>query len=194
MFDIYIKEINGVSFGVACDDQQIFSISFSLSKEATNYQLINSLPVNIPFQICSKPTKIAKNVIASMKNICDGNDDKKKFNLVNEKISAYALKVLEAVAHIKLGYVASYGNIAKTSGGIPRSVGQVMASNPFPLIIPCHRVICSDFSLGGYSGGNNIKKKLLFREKRGYKKSLKVLFKKKKLEIFPVELVLNKII
>lgn len=120
MFDIYIKEINRVSFGVACDDQQIFSIFFSLSKEATKDQLINSLPVNIAFQICLKPTKIAKNVIASMKNIYNGNDDEKKFNLVNEKISAYALKVLEAVAHIKPGYVASYGNIAKTSGGIPQ--------------------------------------------------------------------------
>ncbi|MCW3997901.1 MAG: MGMT family protein [Candidatus Bathyarchaeota archaeon] len=104
------------------------------------------MPVNIPFQICPKPTKIAQNVIASMKKVYDGNENKKKFNLVNEKLSAYAIKVLEAVALIKSGYVAAYGSIAKTLGGSSRSVGRLMRLNPYPLIIPCHRVICSDFS------------------------------------------------
>jgi hypothetical protein len=59
--------------------------------------MLKSLPANMPFQSCPKPTKIAENIITSMKHVYDGNDDGRKFNLVNEKVSTYALKVLEVV-------------------------------------------------------------------------------------------------
>jgi methylated-DNA-[protein]-cysteine S-methyltransferase len=42
-----------------------------------------------------------------------------------------------------------------------RAVGQALGSNPLPIILPCHRVIASDGSLGGYAGGLPIKRKLL---------------------------------
>ena len=101
--------------------------------------------------------------------------------------------MLKAASLIPTGYVTSYGALAKAAGGSPRSVGRVMASNPFVPIVPCHRVVSSDFTLGGYGGGLAVKLEFLVREKRGYKSPLEVPFGDEKLRVFPVELVLRKL-
>jgi hypothetical protein len=67
-----------------------------------------------------------------------------------------------------------------------------MALNPFPLIVPCHRVVCSDFTLGGYGGGLDVKHNILSREKRGYTAKREISVNGEKLQVFPVELVLSK--
>lgn len=60
----------------------------------------------------------------------------------------------------------SYAEIARAVGrpNAALAVGQVMRRNRFPLFIPCHRVVCSDFRLGGFSGGLKMKEFLLERE------------------------------
>ena len=83
--------------------------------------------------------------------------------------------------------MASYGSIAKAVGGGPRAVGNVMASNPFAPIVPCHRVVKSDFSLGGYGGGLKVKLELLSREKRGFSVSKEIEVNGSMLQVFPVE-------
>lgn len=74
--------------------------------------------------------------------------------------------VLRATAAIPYGEVVTYGQLAKTVGrpGSARFVGTTMARNPFPILIPCHRVIRSDGSIGQFGGGTELKKKLLERE------------------------------
>lgn len=71
--------------------------------------------------------------------------------------------VLGEVARIPRGETASYGEVAVRAGypRAARAVGNVMHSNPFPIIIPCHRVIKSDGNLGGYGGEEQIKAWLL---------------------------------
>ena len=56
---------------------------------------------------------------------------------------------------VRAGQTITYGELAERSGtGVPaRAIGSIMAANPFPLIIPCHRVVAAD-GLGGYSGGD----------------------------------------
>jgi methylated-DNA-[protein]-cysteine S-methyltransferase len=125
--------------------------------------------------------------------IYNGKGCSQRFNLATEPLSGYARKVLEAVALIPVGYVTSYGCVAKAAGGSPRAVGRVMALNPFPLIIPCHRVVASDFSLGGYGGGLQVKLELLKREKRGYTTERGIPIKNAKMQVFPVEYVLEKL-
>jgi methylated-DNA-[protein]-cysteine S-methyltransferase len=63
-------------------------------------------------------------------------------------------KVLEALRTVHAGKTVTYGELADRSGtGVPaRAIGSIMAANPLPLVIPCHRVVASD-GLGGYSGG-----------------------------------------
>ncbi|MBI4787571.1 MAG: MGMT family protein [Chloroflexi bacterium] len=71
--------------------------------------------------------------------------------------------VLIAISKIPFGETRSYGWVAREIGqpNAARAVGQALHTNPIPIIIPCHRVIASDGSLGGYGGGLPMKAKLL---------------------------------
>lgn len=75
--------------------------------------------------------------------------------------------VYEAVRQVPWGKVTTYGEIAKALGDIraARAVGESLSKNPFPGDVPCHRVVMSDGSLGGYAfGGPQEKKRRLFEE------------------------------
>jgi len=76
-------------------------------------------------------------------------------------------KVWFEIKKIKIGQTKSYGEIAKKYKLTPRYVGKICSQNKLLLIIPCHRVIKTDGSLGGFTsvGGINLKKKLLKFEK-----------------------------
>ena len=65
-----------------------------------------------------------------------------------------------------LGYVTTYGELAKAINlkNGQRVVGQIMKKNPFPVIVPCHRVVKSDGTIGGYAYGPDIKKNMLTKE------------------------------
>lgn len=71
--------------------------------------------------------------------------------------------VLREVMRIPRGEIRSYGDIAQFVGypRAARAVGNAMRSNPFPIIIPCHRVIRGDGGLGGYGGMEHLKARLL---------------------------------
>jgi O-6-methylguanine DNA methyltransferase len=83
------------------------------------------------------------------------------------QMAPFTQNVLEAVRKIPYGDVRSYGWIGKQVGysSAGRAVGQAVGRNPIPIVIPCHRVIQSDGSLGGFSMGLRIKEKLLALEK-----------------------------
>ncbi len=87
---------------------------------------------------------------------------------INYKLSGTPLqiKIWNELSKINYGQKKSYGEIAKKLGTSPRYVGNVCGKNNLLLIIPCHRVIKSDGSLGGFSGlgGIKLKKKLLTLE------------------------------
>ncbi len=74
--------------------------------------------------------------------------------------------MLQAEYGIPRGWVSTYGRIARELGvvGGGRAVGNALASNPFPLLIPCHRAVRSTGALGGYQGGLEMKKALLEME------------------------------
>ncbi len=82
-------------------------------------------------------------------------------------MSSFAKEVYRVVLKIPIGQVRSYKWIANKIGkpGASRAVGQILKNNPFPLIIPCHRVIKSDGGLGGYRWGKKTKQRLLNLEK-----------------------------
>lgn len=82
-------------------------------------------------------------------------------------VTAFRRSVLEATASIPRGQVRSYGWLAHQVGndGATRAVGSTMASNPVPLIVPCHRVVRTDGTIGNYSlGGPHNKRELLAHE------------------------------
>ena len=75
----------------------------------------------------------------------------------------FQIKVWETTRLIPYGETRSYHWVAEQMGqpAAARAVGQALARNPLPVIIPCHRVIAGDGKLGGYSGGLEMKQKLL---------------------------------
>ena len=77
--------------------------------------------------------------------------------------SAFRQKVYARVRNIPSGQTLAYGEIAAQAGspGGGRAVGQAMAANRFPLIIPCHRVISGNGGIGGFSSDIGLKKYLL---------------------------------
>lgn len=86
--------------------------------------------------------------------------------LALESCSTFQRQVLVAEHQIPRGRVSTYSLIADYLGisGGARAVGNALARNPFPLLIPCHRAIRSSGGLGGYQGGLEMKRKLLEME------------------------------
>jgi methylated-DNA-[protein]-cysteine S-methyltransferase len=89
-----------------------------------------------------------------------------------QRIKEYPLfyqKVWLACARIPSGKVMTYKQLAAAIGhpGAARAVGTALSKNPFAPVVPCHRVISSDGSMGGYSGPGGVKRKrqLLEQEK-----------------------------
>lgn len=83
-------------------------------------------------------------------------------------LSVFQSRILEQCRQIPFGQTRSYAELAAKAGSprAARAVGNCMAGNCIPLIVPCHRVICSDGRLGSYSspGGAETKRRLLAME------------------------------
>ena len=86
-----------------------------------------------------------------------------KFAYGNRGGTDFQRKVWREIEKIPLGKTRTYAEIAKAIGspGAARAVGSACGANPIPLFVPCHRVVASNGGLGGFSGGLDIKKKLL---------------------------------
>jgi O-6-methylguanine DNA methyltransferase len=191
MIQVYAQNINGTWFSIACGEQQIFGTSFGETEQKAIGNLLGNLPFNMPFQVFIAPSAYAKDTFALLENIFEGKDANLNLNLAVDQLPAYTKRVIKATMQIPVGYVASYGSVAKAVGGGPRAVGNVMAGNCFAPIVPCHRVVKSDFTLGGYGGGLKVKYQLLTNEKRAYPSSIEIRLDDGAMQIYPVELALK---
>lgn len=88
--------------------------------------------------------------------------------LADEHLTSFARRVTDACRNLPWGARVTYAELAQRAGrpGAARAVGNVMAANRFPLVVPCHRVVGSGGGLGGYSapGGLRTKRRLLEAE------------------------------
>lgn len=77
-------------------------------------------------------------------------------------VTPFQRKVLAATSRIPFGCCASYSDIARRIGNpqARRAVGGALNKNPVAIVVPCHRVIAADGSIGGYGGGLNVKRTL----------------------------------
>jgi methylated-DNA-[protein]-cysteine S-methyltransferase len=136
-----------------------------------------------------EPKKIESRLL---KNLPDAQFEKTYFKVLQKQIIAYfegasvnfspdisvdfngfgsfSRKVLTTCRNIKFGRPISYSELAKKAGrpAASRAVGNVMAKNPMPLIIPCHRVLRTNGKMGGFSapGGISLKRKMLTLEQK----------------------------
>jgi len=75
-------------------------------------------------------------------------------------------KVYKKLLEVPKGKITTYGELAKAIGlkNGQRVIGKIMNKNPYPVIVPCHRVIKSDGKIGGYAWGEKVKAKMLSNE------------------------------
>jgi methylated-DNA-[protein]-cysteine S-methyltransferase len=197
MIDIYVKKTDRAWFGLAYTEERILATVVSSTKEEAVRSLLGSIPLEVEHQIVEEGSEFAEKTICMLKELDSGNEESKNFSLAIEYIPELVAKVLKAAAAISIGYVTSYGNVAKTADTEPRTVGRIMATNPLYPIVPCHRVVGADFSLVGYEGRKNLpalqaKLARLSKEAKGFAKEKEVLVNGRKLTVYPVENVIKR--
>ena len=190
MANVYVsnQKINNMWYAAAVQNDKVFATAFSPKEQEVLRHLLENLPYNVPFQVIEKPNQLPTGLLKALKAIFDGKDSASYgFEIVMDHLPSYTRRVLSCTSLIPVGYLTTYGAIAKVAGGSPRSVGRAEASNPFPLLIPCHRVVRADFSVGGYGLGGRVKMELLQREDRGYEEAGRLKVEDKELSLFPIK-------
>ena len=118
---------------------------------------------NSQISSCKEIDAIAFSIRASL----EGDDIKFSLNVVDlSQCTKFQQSVLRAQHAIPCGSVSTYGLITAHVGtpGGGRAVGNALAGNPVPIIVPCHRTVLSNLSLGGFQSGAEMKKALLEKE------------------------------
>jgi methylated-DNA-[protein]-cysteine S-methyltransferase len=114
----------------------------------------------------SEPVATVQRVITETTALLDGRDDELAAIVLDfDTIPAFSRRVYERTRRIPKGATLCYGDVARSLGSphAARAVGQALGRNPWPLIVPCHRVIAANGKLTGFSapGGLATKRRLL---------------------------------
>ncbi len=88
------------------------------------------------------------------------------FQGIDNNLNELSKRVYKKLLQVPKGQVTTYGELAKAVGlkNGQRAIGRIMNANPYPSIVPCHRVIKSDGTIGGYAYGNDVKANMLKME------------------------------
>jgi len=174
LIEISTTRRNGVWFSVAVNwGGKLVACAFSdRSRREAERGLGNSLPKKIGRSI--RRNHGSSKIFRVLSNFYDGKGKKASLNPVDlSSVSSFRRDVYAALCMVPLGKVTTYGAIAERLGGkqYSRAVGTAVATNPVPLIIPCHRVVPSSLRVGNYgmcgrnpSTGGYMKRMLLERE------------------------------
>jgi methylated-DNA-[protein]-cysteine S-methyltransferase len=133
------------------------------STDATERNLLRRLPGAQP----GTPTpEVAEAVDAAKRYFAGERIDFSRFQLDLDEQDGFFKQIYAAARRVGWGHTTTYGLLAQEVGAGPaaaRDVGQAMARNPVPLIIPCHRVLAAGGKVGGFSapGGSDAKVRML---------------------------------
>jgi methylated-DNA-[protein]-cysteine S-methyltransferase len=110
-----------------------------------------------------KAKRASSTLGSDMRRYFEGHEVPWNLELDLDGLTDFTRRVYDRVARIPYGQTETYGAIARDVGcsGGGRAVGQAMAGNRFPLVVPCHRVIASGRAIGGFSSGIDLKRYLL---------------------------------
>jgi methylated-DNA-[protein]-cysteine S-methyltransferase len=153
--------------GIAWNDKGIARFQLpAKSAEAAEHMMLR----RTPGAERGVPTPLVGETVAAVKRYFEGEvTDFSQIELDLDGQDEFFKRVYAAARRVKWGQTTTYGTLAKELGGGPetaRDVGQAMARNPVPLIIPCHRVLAAGGKTGGFSapGGAMSKMRMLALE------------------------------
>ena len=135
--------------------------------------LEKDLREEFPHAQINRDDELLRDTVQKVLNHLDNNEPRLELPL-DIRATAFQRQVWEMLRSIPYGETVSYGDVAKALGkpGAVRAVGRACATNPVALVIPCHRVVREDKSLGGYRWGLERKKKLLEAERDPFRTSV----------------------
>jgi O-6-methylguanine DNA methyltransferase len=174
LIEICSTRRGGAWFSVAVNQRgKLVACAFSDRNQREAEKAVrNSLPYNIDRRI--RQSRCSSENFRILTNFYVGKGKKASLRPVDlSSVSGFRRDVYRVLCKIPLGKVTTYGAIAEWLGGkrYSRAVGTAVATNPLPLIIPCHRVVPSSFRVGNYgmcgrkpSAGRYMKRMLLERE------------------------------
>jgi methylated-DNA-[protein]-cysteine S-methyltransferase len=141
---------------VAVNDRGVVALDFGLSEQ--------EFVTRVARRTKATPIRSDDQVAEALKQVREYLDGKRtKFDLPLDmsRMSEFQRRVLSIALKIPRGKYLTYADVAKAIGKpqASRAVGQALGHNPVPIVIPCHRVLGSDGSLHGYSGGGGIQTK-----------------------------------
>lgn len=141
-------------------------VKFLVSKkEITEIQLVKApKPTGLHWEIIGPHSPILEEMIEKwMDSYAKKRQPDVALPIVLNGLPPYTTRVLLILRDIPFGVSLTYKELAEITGSPrgARAVGNACARNPFPLVIPCHRVLATDKGLGGFSCGLEIKKTLL---------------------------------
>ena len=128
-------------------------------------QLVEALRKEYPAASIVRDDAALEGFVKRLRDYFNGEDFNPSLPLDIHK-TTFQWKVYEAIQTITPGTTVTYSEIAEEIGNprATRAVANACASNPVPIIIPCHRIVRKDGGLGGYTGGVELKEKLLRHE------------------------------
>lgn len=163
-----IERSDGTSFGCLIDKQdKILGSAFGSSLDIVQAHLVEYANRIGP------ASPIGRHPFTrEMVRLFNGDDPARRINYNTQNVSKFQKRVYEVLENIPKGKVTTYGLISKRLLSAPRAVGGAVASNPWPLFIPCQRVVNFDLTVGNYGlcgtltrEGTVTKRALLERER-----------------------------
>jgi methylated-DNA-[protein]-cysteine S-methyltransferase len=152
---ISIESSHGSWFGVLVDDDgSLVSSAFGPDPGAVHRHLVNYSKRILGEAPELSPLGMAREMI----ELFEGKSDSVSLPFNDSFVSTFQRKVIHIMSLIPRGRVTTYGLIAKRIHSAPRPVGGAVSSNPWPLFVPCHRVVNANLTLGNYSMCGNLSK------------------------------------
>jgi O-6-methylguanine DNA methyltransferase len=193
---LWLREEGSAWFGLAECDGALVATSVAGNSDIARRILVHCLPPGAPRSLAEGPSDFVDRIVHLLAEMEEGKACGGNVRLSLDYLPEPAASVFGLVAAIPPGYASSYGRVAEAAGTIAREVGRLMANNPLYPLVPCHRVVGSDYALVGYRGmtaGPDLDDKLdrLREEARGFHEEM-TLPGEKGLKVFPVEWVIAK--
>ena len=137
--------------------------------EASTPATVARLRRRLPGATQSEPTsKVAAAIDAMVALLAGQPAEVSAVELDLADVPQFDRRVYEVTRAIAAGHTMTYGSVAAAAGapGAAQAVGQALGANPCPILVPCHRVLAADGTLGGFSapGGADTKRRMLLAE------------------------------
>jgi O-6-methylguanine DNA methyltransferase len=195
MVNIAAGQSGSCWFGVAWEGESYVATAIGSTRETALKCVMQCVPEGVNVRFPDQPSAFFDDTVQMLGQLERGDESNKRYVVSGEYRSDSVRAILTAAAAIPMGFVTTYGNIARVSGSEARLVGRVMSTNPLYPIVPCHRVVGADMSLVGYGGKRSeealeAKLERLAAEARGVPHTQKISLSDGLLTVYPVERVI----